>query len=70
MSNLEKTLKEIELDNKLDAMIEKHSQESVTEFLEWLLTLSEAELKATAKLCEVIESVEVNKQYENHQPDY
>ena len=69
MSNLEKTLKEIELDNQLEVMIEKYSEESVNGFLKWLLTLSEAELNATAELCKLIDRVEVNKQNENHQPD-
>lgn len=57
-------MKEIELDNKLDVMIEKYSKESVNEFLTWLLSLSEVELNATAKLCEVIDRVESNKQNE------
>lgn len=61
MSNLEKT-KEIELDNKLDAMIEKYSKESVMEFLEWLLNMAEAELNATAELCKLIDRVESNNQ--------
>ena len=68
MSNLEKA-KEIELDNKIDAMIEKYSKESVMGFLDWLLNMSETELKATAELCEIIDRVELNKQQENHQPD-
>lgn len=68
MSNLEKA-KEIELDNKIDAMIEKYSKESVMGFLDWLLNMSEAELNATAELCEIIDRVELNKQQENHQPD-
>lgn len=68
MSNLEKTIKEIELDKKLNVMIEKYSKESVKEFLEWLLSMSETELKATAKLCEIIDSVEANKQ-NDHQPE-
>lgn len=66
--NLEKT-KEIELDNKIDAMIEKYSKESVMGFLDWLLNMSETELKATVELCEIIDRVELNKQQENHQPD-
>jgi len=68
VSNLEKA-KEIELDNKIDAMIEKYSKESVMGFLDWLLNMSETELKATAELCEIIDRVELNKQQENHQPD-
>lgn len=68
MSNLEKA-KEIELDNKIDAMIEKYSKDSVMGFLDWLLNMSETELKATAELCEIIDRVELNKQKENHQPD-
>lgn len=68
MSNLEKA-KEIELDNKIDAMIEKYSKESVMGFLDWLLNMSETELNATAELCEIIDRVELNKQQENHQPD-
>lgn len=63
MSNLEKT-KEIELDNKLDAMIEKYSKESVMEFLEWLLNMPEAELNATAELCKLIDRVESNNKNE------
>ena len=66
MSNLEK---EKELDNKIDAMIEKYSKESVMGFLDWLLNMSETELKATVELCEIIDRVELNKQQENHQPD-
>ncbi|MEK3953219.1 hypothetical protein [Psychrobacillus sp. FSL K6-1464] len=65
---MEKT-KEIELDNKIDAMIEKYSKESVMGFLDWLLNMSETELKATVELCEIIDRVELNKQQENHQPD-
>lgn len=65
MSNLEKA-KEIELDNKIDAMIEKYSKESVMGFLNWLLNMSETELNATAELCEIIDRVELNKQQENH----
>lgn len=61
-------IKEIELDNKLDMMIEKYSRESVREFLEWLLNMPETELNATSELCELIDRVEVNKQYKNHQP--
>ncbi len=68
MSNLEKA-KEIELDSKIDAMIEKYSKESVMGFLDWLLNMSETELNATAELCEIIDRVELNKQQENHQPD-
>lgn len=68
MSNLEK-VKAIELDSKIDAMIEKYSKESVMGFLDWLLNMSETELNATAELCEIIERVELNKQQENHQPD-
>ena len=68
MSNLEKA-KEIELDNKIDAMIEKFSKESVMGFLDWLQNMSETELNATAELCEIIDRVELNKQQENHQPD-
>ncbi|MCK1998951.1 hypothetical protein MPH47_17280 [Psychrobacillus psychrodurans] len=61
-------IKEIELDKKLDMMIEKYSKESVREFLEWLLNMPEAELNATSELCELIDRVEVNKKNENHQP--
>jgi len=61
--------KEKELDNKIDAMIEKYSKESVMGFLDWLLNMSETELKATVELCEIIDRVELNKQQENHQPD-
>ena len=68
MSNLEKA-KEIELDSKIGAMIEKYSKESVMGFLDWLLNMSETELNATAELCEIIDRVELNKQQENHQPD-
>jgi len=68
VSNLEKA-KEIELDSKIDAMIEKYSKESVMGFLDWLLNMSETELNATAELCEIIDRVELNKQQENHQPD-
>ena len=68
MSNLEKA-KEIELDSKIDAMIEKYSKESVMGFLDWLQNMSETELNATAELCKIIDRVELNKQQENHQPD-
>ncbi|MEK3996653.1 hypothetical protein MKY29_18220 [Psychrobacillus sp. FSL K6-2365] len=61
-------IQEIELDNKLDMMIEKYSKESVREFLEWLLNMPEAELNATYELCELIDRIEVNKKYKNHQP--
>ena len=67
MCNLEKA-KEIELDSKIAAMIEKHSEESVMGFLDWLQNMSETELNATAELCEIIDRVEY-KQQENHQPD-
>lgn len=68
MSNLEKA-KEIELDNKIEAMIEKYSMEPVMGYLDWLLNMSETELKATVELCEIIDRVELNKQKKIHQPD-
>ncbi len=64
MSNLEKALKEIELESKVEELIQKYSKETVYDFLEWVLTLSDSELKATVELYEIIEDVESNKQKE------
>lgn len=64
MNNLEKTLKEIELENKVEELVQKYSKETVMGFLEWLLTLSDSELNSTVELCELIESMEAKKQNE------
>ena len=65
---MEKTLKEIEVDNQLEVMNEKYSEESVDDFLKWLLTFSEADLNATAELYMLIDRVEISKQNESYQP--
>lgn len=61
---MSKTDEQLKIEKTVNELYDKYPKDTVNTFLEWISEMTAEEFEATVKLCELIESVEADRQKE------